>query len=163
MALDLNTNRAMLGNFQRNYLYMLTISRKPDSLSDAMAKTIGDGVNIDVYNETITIPTRRSSDLTLFRSAVAARQAGQGGRAPVVEAPGEVEGHVAMAPDGAATLFAVVGVTAVGMPRAHVVLHAVALLLDVRPLIPDVLGISGVAADVFDGIAVAVVPVDDAV
>ena len=66
MALDLNTNRAMLGNFQRNYLYMLTISRKPDSLSDAMAKTIGDGVNIDVYNETITNPDHKTNEINMM-------------------------------------------------------------------------------------------------
>jgi hypothetical protein len=63
--LSLAKKRATFGNFQRNYLYMITASRIPPKLSQLVSGTIGDGINIDVYNDSIFFPDHKTEEITV--------------------------------------------------------------------------------------------------
>lgn len=63
--LSLAKNRATFGNFQRNYLYMITASRIPAKLTPLLSSTIADGVNVDVYNDSIFFPDHKTEEITV--------------------------------------------------------------------------------------------------
>ena len=63
--LSLAKKRATFGNFQRNYLYMITASRIPPKLSQLVSGTVGDGINIDIYNDSIFFPDHKTDEITV--------------------------------------------------------------------------------------------------